>query len=35
MNWLNKFMTGRYGGDQLSIVLTFFALFLTLSGRLS
>ncbi|MBU5424959.1 hypothetical protein KQI41_00935 [Tissierella pigra] len=33
MKWLNKFMTGRYGGDQLSVVLTFLALFLTLVAR--
>lgn len=34
MNWLNKFMAGRYGGDQLSTVLILLSLFLTLSGRL-
>ncbi|WP_353095348.1 hypothetical protein [Tissierella praeacuta] len=35
MNWLNKFMNGRYGGDQLSTVLIIFSLLLTLSGRLA
>lgn len=35
MNWLNKFMAGRYGGDQLSTVLVLLSLFLTLSGRLA
>lgn len=34
MKWLNKFMAGRYGGDQLSMVLTFLALILTLLARL-
>ncbi len=35
MNWLNKFMAGRYGGDQLSTVLVLLSLFLTLSSRLA
>lgn len=35
MNWLNKLMNGRYGGDQLSIVLILLSLLLTLSGRLA
>lgn len=34
MNWLNKFMIGRYGGDQLSAVLILLSLFMTLFGRL-
>lgn len=35
MNWLNKLMAGRYGGDQLSTVLVLLSLFLTLSSRLA
>jgi len=35
MNWLNKFMNGRYGGDQLSTLLILLSLFLTLFGRLT
>ena len=34
MDWLKKFMTGRYGGDQLSSVLLLLSLLLTLTGRL-
>lgn len=35
MNWLKRFMTGRYGGDQLSIALLIFSFLLTLIARLS
>lgn len=35
MKWLNKFMAGRYGGDQLSTVLAFLALILTLISKLA
>ncbi|HSH34940.1 hypothetical protein [Schnuerera sp.] len=34
MNWLKKVMAGRYGGDQLSIVLLVFSILLTLIGQL-
>ena len=30
MNWLRKFMTGRYGGDQLSVFLIVISVLLTL-----
>lgn len=30
MNWLRRFMTGRYGVDQLSVGLLFFSLLLSL-----
>lgn len=30
MNWLKKFMTGRYGGDQLSMALLIFSVLLSL-----
>lgn len=30
MNWLRRFMAGRYGGDQLSMVLIIFSALLTL-----
>ena len=33
MNWLRRFMTGRYGGDQLSIILVVFSAFLTLTAE--
>lgn len=35
MNWLRRFMTGRYGGDQLSIVLLICAALLTLLAKLT
>ncbi len=35
MNWLRKFMMGRYGGDQLSMVLLVFSLLLTFIAQLS
>jgi len=34
MNWLRKFMNGRYGGDQLSMVLLVCAILLNFSARL-
>lgn len=34
MNWLKNFMAGRYGGDQLSMVLLVFSVLLTLIGQL-
>ncbi len=34
MNWLRKFMLGRYGGDQLSIYLLVLSMVLTLIGQL-
>lgn len=33
MNWLRKFMLGRYGGDQLSIYLLVLSMVLTLIGK--
>lgn len=33
MDWLRKFMTGRYGGDQLSMFLLIFSVLLTLTTR--
>jgi uncharacterized protein YbaR (Trm112 family) len=33
MNWLKKFMTGRYGGDQLSVILILFSAILTLTAE--
>lgn len=33
MNWFKKLMAGRYGGDQLSIVLLVLSLLLTLLGK--
>jgi uncharacterized protein YbaR (Trm112 family) len=33
MNWFKKFMMGRYGGDQLSIVLILLAAILTLTAE--
>lgn len=33
MNWLKKFMQGRYGGDQLSLSLLIFSFVLSLIGR--
>lgn len=35
MNWLRKFMMGRYGGDQLSMVLLIFSLLITFIAQLS
>lgn len=35
MNWLRKFMMGRYGGDQLSIVLLICSVLLTIIAELS
>ena len=34
MNWLKNFMAGRYGGDQLSMVLLVFSVLLSLIGQL-
>jgi hypothetical protein len=34
MNWLRKFMMGRYGSDQLSMVLLIFSVTLTFIGGL-
>lgn len=33
MNWLQKFMTGRYGGDQLSLALIVVSVLLTFIGN--
>ncbi len=33
MNWLKKFMYGRYGSDQLSLALLIFSILLTLIAR--
>lgn len=35
MNWLKKFLIGRYGGDQLSMVLLILSMLLTLTGQLT
>lgn len=35
MNWLKKFMMGRYGGDQLSMVMLIFSALLTLTAELT
>lgn len=35
MKWLSKFMNGRYGGDQLSMVLLVLSLLLTSIGQLT
>ncbi|WP_026478670.1 hypothetical protein [Alkaliphilus transvaalensis] len=35
MNWIKRFMTGRYGGDQLSIFLLVLSMIITLIGRLT
>lgn len=35
MNWLNKFMAGRYGSDQLSIALLILAAIITSIGSLT
>ncbi len=34
MNWLRRFMAGRYGGDQLSIALLIFSALLTFTSEL-
>lgn len=33
MNWLRRFMIGRYGGDQLSMALLIFSALLTLTAQ--
>lgn len=35
MNWLNKYMRGRAGGDHFSIFLLLFSMIVTLLGRIS
>ncbi|SMB80788.1 hypothetical protein SAMN00017405_1992 [Desulfonispora thiosulfatigenes DSM 11270] len=35
MNWLRKFMIGRYGGDQLSIFLVILSVVLTFIPRIT
>jgi hypothetical protein len=35
MNWLKKLMTGRYGGDQLGMVLLIVSVILTFAGDLT
>jgi hypothetical protein len=35
MNWLKKFMYGRYGSDQLSMALLIFSILLTFIARLA
>jgi len=35
MNWLKRFMIGRYGADQLSTALIIFSVLLTLTGKLT
>lgn len=35
MNFLRRFMMGRYGGDQLSIALLIFSILLSLIGELT
>ena len=35
MNWLRRFMTGRYGGDRLSMVLLVLALILSFAASLT
>ncbi|SET64575.1 hypothetical protein SAMN05660297_03029 [Natronincola peptidivorans] len=35
MNWLRKFMAGRYGGDQLSLFLLVLSIVLTLISRIA
>lgn len=34
MNWFRRFMTGRYGADQLSMALLIFSIILTLLGSI-
>ncbi|NTW70974.1 MAG: hypothetical protein HGA49_01890 [Eubacteriaceae bacterium] len=33
MKWINKFMAGRYGGDQLSTILLVLSVILSLAGQ--
>jgi len=33
MNWLRRFMMGRYGGDQLSTALLIFSILLTFTAK--
>lgn len=35
MNWLRRFMMGRYGGDQLSMALLILSVILTWAARLA
>lgn len=35
MNWLKKFMYGRYGSDQLSLALLIFSILLTFIARIA
>ncbi len=35
MNWLRRFMMGRYGGDQLSMALLIFSFLLNFTARLT
>jgi Zn finger protein HypA/HybF involved in hydrogenase expression len=35
MNWLKRFMTGRYGGDQLSMFLLIGAFLITITANLT
>lgn len=35
MNWLRRFMMGRYGGDQLSIVLLILSFLLSMLAKLT
>lgn len=35
MNWLRRFMAGRYGGDQLSMALLIFSIILNFTARLT
>lgn len=35
MNWLKKFMLGRYGGDQLSVALLILTIILNMLGSLT
>lgn len=35
MNWLNKFMSGRYGADQLAVALIVLSAILTFTGNLA
>lgn len=35
MNWIRRFMEGRYGGDQLSMALIILSLALTIIGQIT
>lgn len=35
MNWLRKFMAGRYGADQLSLALLVLSIILTLIAQIA